>query len=284
MNNVINAFIIAMIASVPASAALAEPNPYDGPVMPKFDFTTDVTPLPVVHQMMKMAKVGPGDFVIDLGSGDGRIPITAAKHYGARALGVDLNPDIVIVARKNAEREGVTAAVQFLEQDVFKTELTGATVVTAVLWPNIHAKLRPILLERLAPGSRVLTNLYHMGEWKADKTSYLRAQTGQGPTVFPIYLWIVPARIEGGWTVLADGRRIDIEIVRKYQFFSGSATMSGRTQRLRNGRIDGTKVMFDLVLDGRPRRFAGQVQPDGTLEGAAWRATRRSSSSNERGR
>jgi precorrin-6B methylase 2 len=269
----LGALLGTLLVLVPAPAS-AEPNPYDGPVMPKFDFSTDVTPQPVVHQMLRMANVGPSDFVVDLGSGDGRIPITAAKDYGARALGVDLNPNIMVVARRNAARSGVEAAVQFIEQDIFKTDLTGATVVTAVLWPNVHVKLRPILLEKLAPGARVVTNLYHMGDWKADKTAHLRAQTGQGPHVYPIYLWVVPARIEGNWAMDVAGQRIDLKVVRKYQFFSGSGTVNGRVQPIRNGRIEGIKLAFELAINGVRGRYTGHLQQDGTIKGDNWSAAR----------
>jgi precorrin-6B methylase 2 len=267
-------FCIVALVLLGAPAALAEPNPYDGPVMPKFDFSTDTTPMRIVHEMLKIAKVGPGDVLIDLGCGDGRIPITAATAYGAKASGVDLNPDILVEARKNAMRAGVEDKVQFLEQDVFKADIAPATVVTAVIWPNIHVKLRPMLLEKLAPGSRVVTNLYGMGDWKADKLVRIGADTKHGWHVYPIYLWIVPARVDGAWTMQAGDRRIGLKIDRKYQFFRGSGTVDGRAQPIRNGRIEGTRLTFELAITGRTRRFAGRLQADGSISGEGWSARR----------
>lgn len=261
---------LAVLAFVFPIVAHAEENPYGGPTMPKFDFSTDATPIPVVHEMLKLAKVGPGDFVIDLGCGDGRIPITAAKTYGAQAQGVDLNRDILAVARTNAEKGGVASSVQFREEDIFTIDITKATVVSAVIWPSVHVKLRPILLAKLAPGTRVITNLYHMGDWKADKVTYVRAMSQGEMDTFPVYLWVVPARIDGVWSMEFSSRVLTVRLVQKYQHFSGSA---GKLL-IRNGKIEGTKVVFSLALDGTPRRYVGEVQPDGSIKGDGWHATR----------
>ena len=134
----------------------------------KLEVEYEATPHKVVDAMLKLAKLGPDDFLIDLGSGDGRIPIAAAKTYGAKALGVDLDPKRVAEAKANAEREGVTDKVTFVEGDLYGTEIGDATVVTLFLWPTVNLKLRPRLLD-LAPGKRVVSHAHGMGDWHPDR-------------------------------------------------------------------------------------------------------------------
>ncbi len=139
----------------------------------------------VVDKMLEVAKVGRGDFLIDLGSGDGRIPITAARRFGTRGLGVDLNPQRVEEAQANAKKAGVTDKVSFRQQDLFETDISKASVVTLYLLPEINAKLRPRLSE-LKPGTRVVSHDFDMGDWKPNRV----VQAGHAT----IYLWIIPAR------------------------------------------------------------------------------------------
>ena len=272
--NRVRTFLVALLAMAIPSIAWGEPDPYAGAKMPKFDFSVDATPMPVVHAMLKLSKVGAGDFVIDLGCGDGRIPITAAKTYGARGAGVDRNPDILAQAKKNADKNGVADKVQFTEEDVFKADITSATVVSAALWPTQHIKLRPILLEKMAPGARVITNLYHMGDWKPDKGLRIPTNTARGREVYEVYLWIVPAKIDGNWKMRVDQHVVDLQINRKYQYFSGTGSLDGQKRPVRNGKIEGTKVTFDLALAGKIQRYTGHVQADGTIKGETWSAAR----------
>lgn len=233
---------------------------------PKLDVEYEATPHKVVDAMLKLAKVGPDDFLIDLGSGDGRIPIAAAKTYGAKALGVDLDPKRVAEAKANAEREGVTDKVTFVEGDLYGTEIGDATVITLFLWPTINLKLRPRLLD-LVPGRRVVSHAHDMGDWHPDR----RQTLGESD----IFLWIVPAKIGGSWKLNTQGRAIDIRIDQKYQHFRGTALVDGRWRPVRNGRIDGLDVTFELALSGKDAgRFNGHVTPGGGLEGTNWYATR----------
>jgi SAM-dependent methyltransferase len=140
------------------------------------------TPQPVVEKMLEMAAVKPDDFLIDLGSGDGRIPITAAKKYGARALGVDLDEALISQSRATAERENLAARVEFRKQDLFETDLTGATVVTLFLSHSINMKLRP-RLQKLAPGTRIVAYGFAMGDWEPDRTETINGRY--------VYLWTV---------------------------------------------------------------------------------------------
>jgi SAM-dependent methyltransferase len=237
-----------------------------GKAGPKLDVEYEATPHKVVDAMLRLAKVGPDDLVIDLGCGDGRIPIAAAKSFGARALCIDLDPKRVAEAQANVERESVTDKVTVVEGDLYATEIGDATVVTLFLWPTINLKLRPKLLD-LAPGRRIVSHAHDMGDWHPD-----RAQTvGESD----IFLWIVPARIGGSWRLNTKGRAIDFRITQKYQRFTGTAVVEGRTRPIRNGRVDGLNVSFELALSGKtPERFSGQVTPGGDLEGSSWYATR----------
>src|SRR5918994_3580055 len=154
------------------------------------------TPQAVVDKMLDMARVTKSDVVMDLGSGDGRTVITAAKR-GARAFGIEYNPDMVELSKKNAEAAGVTARATFMKADLFETDLTKADVITMFLLPSINMKLRPTLLN-LKPGTRIVSNSFTMEDWQADET----AEVGEDCTSWcTALLWILPAQVEGAWTM-----------------------------------------------------------------------------------
>jgi predicted RNA methylase len=144
------------------------------------------TPQEVVDKMLEMAKVGKGDVLYDLGSGDGRIPVTAAKRFGIRAVGIDIDPQRIAEANENARKNGVTHLVQFKREDLFKTKFGDATVITLYLLPELNVKLRPRLLSELKPGTRIVSHQFDMGTWKPDRKAELNNRT--------IYLWTVPAQ------------------------------------------------------------------------------------------
>lgn len=146
------------------------------------------TPQEVVDQMLALAKVTKNDVLYDLGSGDGRIPITAAQKFGTRGFGIDINPERIKEANANAQKAGVTDRVKFLNQDLFTTDISQATVVTLYLLPQLNVKLRPQLFKQLKPGTRVVSHDFDMGEWKPDRV----VQTQEGST---IYLWTIPKKI-----------------------------------------------------------------------------------------
>jgi precorrin-6B methylase 2 len=152
------------------------PPPLDVPYVP--------TPQDVVTYMLKLAQVGPNDVVYDLGAGDGRIVITAAQQFGARAVGIDLDPARIAEANANAQRAGVSDRVQFIEQDLFTADISEATVVTLFLRPSLNLRLRPKLWRDLKPGTRVVAHLYDMGDWKPDKVEHVDRR--------PVYYWIIP--------------------------------------------------------------------------------------------
>lgn len=148
------------------------------------------TPTPVVEKMLELAKVGPNDVIYDLGSGDGRIVITAAKKYGARGIGVDIDPDRVAEAKQNAKTEGVADRVEFREGDLFKMDLSKASVVTLYLLSSINLKLRPKLLEELKPGTRIVSHSFDMGDWKPEHTEKVNGST--------VYYWTIPEKTKSG--------------------------------------------------------------------------------------
>ena len=158
------------------------------------------TPSNVVDAMLDIAKVGPGDFVIDLGSGDGRIVITAAKKYGARGFGVDLDGSLVSGARREAERQGVKDKVEFHARNLFITEIGQATVLTMYLFPRVNMQLRPRIFAELKPGTRVVSHEFDFGNWKPDAQKTIAVPNkSYGPPSSVVYLWIVPANAAGRW-------------------------------------------------------------------------------------
>jgi SAM-dependent methyltransferase len=146
------------------------------------------TPQPVVEEMLKLAKVNKDDVIYDLGSGDGRLPITAASKYGARGFGIDINPERIREANENAKKAGVTDRVKFMQQDLFTTDISNASVVTLYLLPELNVKLRPRLFQQLKPGTRVVSHDFDMGDWKPDRV----VTTDEGST---IYYWVIPEKI-----------------------------------------------------------------------------------------
>ena len=195
------------------------------------------TPQVVVDKMLDMAKLTPSDFVIDLGSGDGRTVITAAKR-GARALGIEYNPDMVELSKRNAEQESVAGRASFVKADLFETDFSKATVITMFLLPEINLKLRPKIL-RLKPGTRIVSNTFTMGEWLADETAELSAGGGCGNSWCTALLWIVPARVAGTYQVPQG----DLNLKQQFQMLSGTLRTGGKTLALQ-GKVHGDEIAF----------------------------------------
>ncbi len=219
----------------------------------------------LVDRMLDMAKVTPKDFVMDLGSGDGRTVITAAKR-GVRAQGVEFNPDMVALSRKNAAEAGVSNLATFVQGDIFKTDFSKATVITLFLLPDLNVRLRPQLLN-MRPGTRVVSNSFDMGDWNPDQevsattecTSYCRAM-----------LWIIPAKVGGTWKT-ANG---DLTLSQTYQMLSGSLKSSGGATPIANGKMRGDEISFSVGNSIYRGRVNGN-RIDGTIEGGGkWQATR----------
>ena len=223
------------------------------------------TPQALVDKMLDMAKVTPQDFVMDLGSGDGRTVITAAKR-GVKALGIEYNPDMVALSKRNAQKEGVTDRASFEQADLFKTDFSRASVITMFLLPDINIKLRPKILA-LKPGTRVVSNSFTMGEWNADETATVGDNCSSWCTA---YLWIVPARVSGNWK-LPQGQ---LTLKQEFQMVSGTLQADGKTVPIENGRVRGEEISFTAGGVQYTGRVNGKRIDGKTASGGAWSATR----------
>jgi hypothetical protein len=262
----------ALVLSAFATCALAQSTAAPS----KEDFHPDVgqqgkdvvwvpTPQELVDKMLDLAKLTPRDFLMDLGSGDGRTVITAAKR-GARAIGIEYNPDMVNLSKRNAETAGVSDRASFQQADLFKTDLSKASVITMFLLTDINLKLRPTILS-LKPGTRIVSNTFRMGDWEPDQT----AEVGCNAWC-TAHLWIVPARVEGKWKTPQG----ELALRQKYQTFSGTLNTDGRAVPV-SGKLNGDEISFKA----EGAEYRGRVS-DRTIEGAVkspgksetWKATR----------
>lgn len=214
------------------------------------------TPDNVTLAMLQLAGVGANDHVVDLGSGDGRIVITAARRFGARGLGVEIVPDLVARSRAAAARAGVADRVEFREQDLFKTDLAGATVITMYLLPEVNLQLRPALL-RLAPGTRIVSHDWDMGDWAPDETLTVDAPDKQigREKKSRLHRWVVPARADGLW---CGGPGTQLHISQRYQSVQAQWQRGVRQWALQ-GRLDGRSLRL-LGAGGTP--LQAQVDDD----------------------
>jgi hypothetical protein len=229
------------------------------------------TPQVVVETMLAMAKVSAKDYVIDLGSGDGRIVITAAKKFGAQGFGVDLDQVLLKRANEAAQREGVADRARFIEQNLFETDLSKATVITSYLLPEMNEKLRPKIL-RLRPGTRVVAHDYHMGEWQPDDNDTLSVpeKTVGNPGTSYIFMWYVPANAAGKWQIRVpvggQTLNVDLDFNQRFQMLSGNARINDRSAQIQGARVRGEEVTFWLTTGsgaGAVRHeFTGKVQGD----------------------
>jgi SAM-dependent methyltransferase len=218
------------------------------------------TPDVLVEKMLDMAEVKPTDFVIDLGSGDGRTVIAAAKR-GAKSLGIEYNPDMVELAKRNAAKEGVSDKTEFVKADLFESDFSQATVVALFLLAELNLKLRPKILN-MKPGTRVVSNTFDMGDWKADQT----VQVADNCTSFcKAYFWLVPAKAEGTWK-LPQG---ELALQQQYQMLTGTLKTSNGAVAITDGKMTGNRI--DFKAGGVT--YTGTVSGN-TMEGSNWRGTR----------
>lgn len=253
-----------LLAGVPLPQARAQLAPS---APRKLDVPYEPTPHRVVEIMLRLAEVKITDYLIDLGCGDGRIPVTAAERYGVKALCIDLDPARIEEARTNARLAKVEDKIEIVEQDLFKTDISKADVLTLYLWPEVNLKLRERILA-LRPGTRIVSHEHSMGDWRPDATRRIGASI--------VYLWRVPARIAGNWRLSHGGQDIDLTLDQNYQVLTGRSTGSRGTNPVRDGRVAGRAVSFTLILpNNRSRRYLGSLNDKGELEGADWKAVRR---------
>jgi hypothetical protein len=235
---------VAMLVALPALALAADQHPHaDVPYIP--------TPPAVVDAMLELAGVGPRDYVIDLGSGDGRIVIAAARQRGARGFGVEIDSELVQAARRAAQHEGVARQVEFKVQDLFGTDLGQATVVAMYLYPRLMIQLRPRLFAELKPGARVVSHDFDMAGWKPDaRVTVPVPGKPYGPPSSDAYLWIMPANVAGTWTWrAADGVDYELTLLQTFQMVEGKAVIGGRPGRVEGGRMRGDEISLMLTAE-----------------------------------
>jgi SAM-dependent methyltransferase len=226
--------------------------PYEVPFVP--------SPQVVVDEMLRQAQVNQNDFLIDLGSGDGRILITAAKKFGAHGIGVDLDGDLIAQSEAAAQDAGVGDRVQFIRQDLFKTDLSKASVITMYLLPGVNMRLRPLLLG-LKPGTRIVAHDFDLGDWKPDVKVTIRKN---------VMLWVVPAKIDGRWRLQlplpAGAQTWDLDIRQKYQQIDGVVRVADRPPGgLWQPELRGDRISFVLV-DNTDRENEASMYFEGVVK------------------
>jgi hypothetical protein len=210
------------------------------------------TPERMIRRMLQLADTTKDDIVIDLGAGDGRIPIHAAKHFGARGIAVELEENLVQVAREAARREGVADRVQVIRQDLFEADLSTATVLALFISPGVMQRLKPRFLE-LGPGTRIVSHQFDLGDWEPDETVEVEGRKA--------YLWVVPAAVQGTWRVAVPGENFRLRFERRYQKLSASGERDGKRLHVLGAKLRGTEIQFTTFdRDGTSRHFRGRLE------------------------
>jgi len=216
------------------------------------------TPDRIITRMLQMADTTNRDLVVDLGSGDGRIPIAAAREFGARGIGVEFDANLVELSIRSAAKQGVADRVSFLRQDLFQTDLFEATVIALYVSQDMMDKLRPKLLA-LKPGTRVVSHQYTLGDWEPDEQAIAERRNA--------YLWVVPARVEGTWRLWLAGDSYEVRLQQTHQMLKGSAEFRAKQSPVFSAWLRGERIRFAFVdRNGNPRSFLGRVGGD-TMEG-----------------
>ncbi|HMA54145.1 MAG TPA: class I SAM-dependent methyltransferase [Acidobacteriota bacterium] len=255
---------------------------YDVPFVP--------TPMEVVEEMLRLADVKSGDVLYDLGCGDGRIVIAAAKRYGVKATGIDIDPVRIRESNDNAAKAGLTGKVRFLQEDLFKADFKDATVITMYLLTSVNLRLRPKLLAELRPGTRLVSHSFEMGDWRPDKTSAVATSFGDERDV---HYWVVPANATGRWEWdVADGPRTKhfvVEASQQFQVVTASGREGDWPLAIADVRLAGDAISFKLdtetdgtmistLYEGKIKgdQIVGTIRPDGKPKAvpAAWKASR----------
>jgi len=216
------------------------------------------TPNNVVERMLDLTDVKSSDYVIDLGSGDGRIVIAAAKR-GANGHGIDLDPERIAEARENARREGVDDQIMFMEEDIFDTDFSEASVITMYLLPSVNKKLRPELINKLQPGTQVVSHSFDMGSWKADKKVVVK-NNGRS---HDIYYWVIPAQAEGTWTWSYNGNNYNMTVNQRFQEISVKLTDGSDTFfDIHKAELKGKRLTVRASSGDQNYIFSGRVEGD----------------------
>jgi len=259
LNRIAFVLVAALALSLPAAA---QQKPYEPQVgQAGKDVIWVPTPDEVVDRMLRMAQTTPNDYVVDLGAGDGKIAIAAAKKFGARSLGIEYNPEMAKHAQGNVEKAGVTGRARIMQGDIFATNFSDATVVTMYLLPGLNMKLRPTLLA-MRPGTRVVSHSFTMEDWEADEISSMDGRRA--------YFWVVPANVHGGWAMESGGEKNELVFEQRFQKIEGTIGLGHTQGGLRDARLRGFNISFAWVdNNGVLRNYSGRVV-GGKMEGG-WR-------------
>jgi SAM-dependent methyltransferase len=257
MIRVVLASIAALALSFPAAA---QQKPYEPQVgQAGKDVIWVPTPDEVVDRMLRMAQVTPNDLVYDLGAGDGKIAIAAAKKFGARSVGIEYNPEMAKHAQGNVEKAGVNGRARIIQGDIFATDFSQATVITMYLLPGLNMKLRPQILS-MRPGTRIVSHSFTMEDWDADEISSVDGRRA--------YFWVVPANVQGGWSLEAGGQKTELALEQTFQKIQGTVALGLLQAGLRDARLRGFNIAFAYVdAAGLRRDFTGRVN-GGKMEGS----------------
>ncbi len=255
---------LALAAATFAAAAITSQAPAQD--QPQLDVIFVPTPHVVVKRMLELAKVGPGDIHYDLGSGDGRIAIASVKDFKAKkSVGIDLDPGRIKESMANHANAGVGDRVTFLRQNIFQTDFSEATVISLYLLPQLNVRLRPTILD-MKPGTRIVTQSFDMSDWKPDHVEDVKFdEPYKGEK--RVYLFIVPAKVDGKWTMADGARNIALDIKQSFQEFGGTANVNGKLSEIKGGKLSGSRVEFMIDVDGKPVKYEGAVN-GGAITGA----------------
>jgi len=269
--NLLRGFAVLLLTVAASVLGAVEFERTGGPYVP--------TPQAVVDAMLDFAKVGPRDFVIDLGSGDGRIILTAAQRYNARGFGVDIDPELVQQSNAEAQRRGLGERVSFREQDVMQARIGDASVVTLYLLPGMMQSLQTKFLSELRPGTRIVSHDFPFADWKPDRQADVSVPEKYGTAgnwKSTIFYWVVPAQLQGVWHVSVPelaSQPLAVTFEQQFQYVEGHATMRGKRVNIADGKLEGDRVRFKLVINGAAYDFRGTVEGD-RMHGEAVRAAR----------
>lgn len=254
--------VTALAAVLFAGSALADESFAQASVEgdnPRLDVIYVPTPHDVVKRMLELAKVGPDDIHYDLGSGDGRIAIAAVRDFKAKkAVGIDLDPQRIKESLANLAKAGVGDRVTFLNRNIFETDFSEATVVSMYLLSTLNLKLRPTLLN-MRPGTRIVTQSFSMADWDPDHKENVEFNDNGFTGSRMVYLFIVPAKVEGKWTLSDGSRTIALDLKQQFQRLRGTATVGGKTIELKDGKLNGADIEFTIELDGKPVKYQGKA-------------------------
>lgn len=259
-----------LLLAIASSVSAADVERTGGPYVP--------TPQVVVDAMLDFAMVGPSDFLVDLGSGDGRIVLTAAERYKARGVGVEIDPELVASSNEEAKKRGISARATFREEDVLKTKINEATVVTLYLLPGMMQQLQARFFSELNAGTRIVSHDFAFGEWKPDRETIVDVPEKYGTAgqwKSTLFYWVVPARVAGDWELSAPGllaSDLPLSLVQKFQFLEGRFPRKAKAS-LAGGKLHANRISFRLTLPSGTAEFTGRVAGD-RMSGEALRAGR----------